>query len=80
MYFTIREFLELDDEFHRTVTEIANRPLAWETIESIKATMDRACFMRLADVSSPESLIELHYKIYRAPEQRDQNAAEEAIH
>ncbi|WP_050773539.1 FCD domain-containing protein [Yersinia aldovae] len=80
MHFTIREFLGLDDAFHRTVTGIANCTLAWEAIKSIKATMDRACFMRLADESSPESLIEQHYKIYRSLEQRDQNAAKEAIH
>ncbi|CNL35844.1 GntR family transcriptional regulator [Yersinia enterocolitica] len=75
-----REFLELDDEFHRTFTEIANCPLAWETIESIKATMDRVRFMSLTDVSSPESLIEQHYKIYHALEKRDPDAAEDAIH
>ncbi|VTP65779.1 Uncharacterized HTH-type transcriptional regulator ydfH [Serratia rubidaea] len=29
-----REFLLLDDEFHRLLTQIANCPLAWETIET----------------------------------------------
>ncbi|VFS45656.1 Uncharacterized HTH-type transcriptional regulator ydfH [Budvicia aquatica] len=57
-----KEFLELDDEFHRTFTQIIDCPMAWETIESIKATMDRVRFMSLADVSPPESLIEQHYK------------------
>lgn len=75
-----KEFLELDDEFHRTFTEIVDCPMAWETIETIKATMDRVRFMSLADVSPPESLIEQHYRIYHALEKRDPDAAEEAIH
>ncbi|SQI35051.1 Uncharacterized HTH-type transcriptional regulator ydfH [Leminorella richardii] len=75
-----KEFLDLDDEFHRTFTEIIDCPMAWETIETIKATMDRVRFMSLADVSPPESLIEQHYRIYLALEKRDPDAAEEAIH
>ncbi|AKJ40913.1 GntR family transcriptional regulator [Pragia fontium] len=74
-----KEFLELDDEFHRTFTQIVNCPMAWETIENIKATMDRVRFMSLADVSPPESLIEQHYQIYKALESRDPDAAEKAI-
>lgn len=42
-----KEFLGLDDEFHRTFTEIIDCPMAWETIETIKATMDRVRFMSL---------------------------------
>ncbi|AWH88551.1 GntR family transcriptional regulator [Limnobaculum parvum] len=75
----IKEFLELDDEFHRTFTQIINCPMAWETIETIKATMDRVRFMSLADVSPPESLIEQHYKIYNGLEKRDPDAAEAAM-
>ncbi|MBK5144089.1 GntR family transcriptional regulator [Budviciaceae bacterium BWR-B9] len=75
----IKEFLELDDEFHRTFTQIIDCPMAWETIETIKATMDRVRFMSLADVSPPESLIEQHYKIYDGLEKRDPDAAEAAM-
>ncbi|MBK5074336.1 GntR family transcriptional regulator [Budviciaceae bacterium CWB-B4] len=75
----IKEFLELDDEFHRTFTQIVDCPMAWETIETIKATMDRVRFMSLADVSPPESLIEQHYKIYDGLEKRDPDAAEAAM-
>lgn len=74
-----KEFLELDDDFHRTFTEIIDCPLAWETIETIKATMDRVRFMSLADVSPPESLIEQHYEIYKALENHDPEAAERAM-
>ncbi|MDR0806449.1 MAG: GntR family transcriptional regulator [Enterobacteriaceae bacterium] len=76
----VKEFLELDDEFHRTFTQIVNCPLAWETVENIKATMDRVRFMSLANVSPPESLIDQHYQIYQALESKDPDAAENAIH
>src|SRR5471032_2293361 len=33
-----QEFLLLDDEFHRTIAQIIDCRLAWETVEHIKAT------------------------------------------
>lgn len=75
-----REFLALDDEFHQLLTQFADCPLAWETIETIKATMDRVRFLSLSEVSPPESLIKQHYRIYEALKARDAEAAERAIH
>ncbi|WP_300001902.1 GntR family transcriptional regulator [uncultured Cedecea sp.] len=73
-----REFLILDDNFHQLLTQIANCPLAWETIESIKATMDRVRFLSLSQVSPPSSLIQQHYMIFNALKARDPDAAEKA--
>ncbi|MDY4335961.1 GntR family transcriptional regulator [Pectobacterium brasiliense] len=75
----VREFLNLDDSFHQLLTQIANCPLAWETIESIKATMDRVRFLSLSQVSPPPSLIQQHYLIFSALKARDPDAAEKAI-
>ncbi|GKW34102.1 MULTISPECIES: GntR family transcriptional regulator [Pectobacterium] len=75
----VREFLSLDDSFHQLLTQIANCPLAWETIESIKATMDRVRFLSLSQVSPPTSLIQQHYLIFSALKARDPDAAEKAI-
>ncbi|WP_350239171.1 GntR family transcriptional regulator [Pectobacterium colocasium] len=75
----VREFLSLDDSFHQLLTQIANCPLAWETIESIKATMDRVRFLSLSQVSPPLSLIQQHYLIFSALKARDPDAAEKAI-
>lgn len=75
----VREFLSLDDSFHQLLTQIANCPLAWETIESIKATMDRVRFLSLSQVSPPVSLIQQHYLIFNALKARDPDAAEKAI-
>ncbi|PWC11908.1 GntR family transcriptional regulator [Brenneria roseae subsp. americana] len=75
----IREFLSLDDSFHQFLTQIANCPLAWETIESIKATMDRVRFLSLSQVSPPVSLIQQHYLIFSGLKARDPDATEKAI-
>lgn len=76
----IREFLALDDEFHQLLTQMANCTLAWETIETIKATMDRVRFLSLSEVSPPERLIQQHYHIFEALKAQDPDAAERAIH
>ncbi|MEH2919573.1 GntR family transcriptional regulator [Samsonia erythrinae] len=75
----VREFLSLDDSFHQSLTQIAHCPLAWETIESIKATMDRVRFLSLSQVSPPLSLIQQHHMIFSALRARDPDAAEHAI-
>ncbi|WON75834.1 GntR family transcriptional regulator [Serratia sp. UGAL515B_01] len=76
----IKEFLALDDEFHRLLTQIANCTLAWDTIETIKATMDRVRFLSLSEVSPPDGLIQQHYLIFEALKAREPDAAERAIH
>lgn len=73
------EFLALDDQFHQLLTEIADCPLAWETIENIKATMDRVRFLTLSKVSPPESLITQHEKIYQAIADHNPESAEKAV-
>lgn len=75
----VHEFLSLDDSFHQLLTQIAKCPLAWETIESIKATMDRVRFLSLSQVSPPMSLIQQHYLIFAGLKARDPDATEKAI-
>lgn len=73
------EFLMLDDEFHHQLTVIAGCELAWETIENIKAVMDRVRYLTLSEVSPPKELIVQHYRILEALQQRDPDAAENTI-
>ncbi|XBS70305.1 GntR family transcriptional regulator [Acerihabitans sp. KWT182] len=75
----IGEFFNLDDDFHRLLTEIADCALAWDIIESIKATMDRVRFLSLGAVSPPQSLISQHYQIFNGIRDSDPDAAERAI-
>ncbi|MGE9549630.1 GntR family transcriptional regulator [Erwinia amylovora] len=72
-------FLLLDDEFHRLIAQSINCELAWETVENIKAAMDRVRFLTLSKVSPPESLIQQHHEIYQALVARDADAAEKAL-
>lgn len=72
-------FLLLDDEFHRLIAQSINCELAWETVENIKATMDRVRFLTLSKVSPPDSLIAQHNEIYQALLAKDADAAERAL-
>ncbi|MEI2263813.1 GntR family transcriptional regulator [Erwinia sp. CGal63] len=72
-------FLLLDDEFHRLIAQSINCELAWETVENIKATMDRVRFLTLSKVSPPQILIEQHEEILQALLAKDATAAEQAL-
>lgn len=72
-------FLLLDDEFHRLIAQSIQCELAWQTVENIKASMDRVRFLTLSEVSPPEQLIEQHQQIYQALLARDADAAEKAL-
>ncbi|XBS71341.1 GntR family transcriptional regulator [Acerihabitans sp. KWT182] len=74
------EFLLLDDEFHRGLAQSVHCELAWETIENIKAGMDRVRFLTLSKESPPASLIKQHSQILDAIAAGDADAAELAMH
>jgi len=75
----INDFFMLDDEFHQLLSQIADCQLAWDTIENIKATIDRVRYMSLDHVSSPEMLLRQHLDIFSALEKRDAEAVEKAM-
>ena len=62
------DFFELDDNFHQLLTQIADCQLAWDTIENLKATVDRVRYMSFdhvspsscRDESGPEVPVSLH--------------------
>ncbi|MBZ4236377.1 FCD domain-containing protein, partial [Mycobacterium tuberculosis] len=49
----LNDFFLLDDEFHQKLSIIADCQLAWETVENIKAAIDRVRYMSLDHVTSP---------------------------
>jgi len=75
----VQAFLLLDDEFHLLIAQSINCELAWETVENIKATMDRVRFLTLSKVSPPESLIEQHEEILNMLRNKDADGAEKAM-
>ncbi|AUX94040.1 GntR family transcriptional regulator [Mixta gaviniae] len=72
-------FLQLDDEFHRLIAQSIDCELAWETVENIKAAMDRVRFLTLSKVSPPESLIDQHEEILNTLRNNDPDGAEKAM-
>lgn len=78
-YHNSHEFLRLDDEFHRLIAQSIDCELAWETVENIKAALDRVRFLTLSEVSPPEILIGQHQEIFDALKRRDADAAEDAL-
>ncbi|ARJ43096.1 GntR family transcriptional regulator [Pantoea alhagi] len=75
----VQAFLMLDDEFHLLIAQSIHCELAWETVENIKATMDRVRFLTLSKVSPPESLIEQHEEILSTLRNKDADGAEQAM-
>jgi DNA-binding GntR family transcriptional regulator len=75
----LNDFFQLDDEFHQKLAQIADCQLAWDTIENIKATIDRVRYMSLDHVSPPEMLLRQHHDIFSALEKRDPDGVEKAM-
>ncbi|MEB5695388.1 GntR family transcriptional regulator [Klebsiella aerogenes] len=75
----LNDFFQLDDEFHQKLSLIADCQLAWDTIENIKATIDRVRYMSLDHVTPPDMLLRQHLDIFKALEKRDLDAVEKAM-
>lgn len=73
------DFFQLDDEFHQLLSQIADCQLAWDTIENIKAAIDRVRYMSLDHISSPEMLLSQHHEIFSALEKRDADLVQHAM-
>jgi len=75
----LHDFLKLDDEFHQQISLMADCPLAWSTIENIKANIDRVRFMSLEQTSPLNSLYQQHLDIFSAIQQRECDKAEASM-
>lgn len=73
------DFFELDDNFHQILTQIADCQLAWDTIENLKATIDRVRYMSFDHVSPPDMLLRQHMDIFTALQKHDVTAVEKAM-
>lgn len=72
-------FLALDEAFHYSIAQSIDCIAAWETIQDIKAQMDRVRYLSLPDVSPLDLLIRQHTKIVTALRAHDPAAAEQAM-
>lgn len=76
----INDFFQQDDAFHHFIAIAADCERAWETVETIKATMDRVRYMSLDHTSSLFMLLEQHEEIYQALQKRDESATDRVMH
>lgn len=67
-------FHEMDYEFHRLICELGGRPLAFDTIERCKQTVDRLCMLSLGQGHAGSDVIADHRDIARALAARDAQA------
>jgi DNA-binding GntR family transcriptional regulator len=65
--------------FHRTLSTGAGCPLAWRTIEDIKAHMDRVCLLTLPGSEAMLPLVEQHREIVAAIDAQDPDRADRAM-
>ena len=72
-------FLALDEAFHYSIAQSIDCIAAWETIQDIKAQMDRVRYLSLPEVSPLDLLIRQHTKIVSALRAHDPAAAEQAM-
>lgn len=74
-----RRFLAADEDFHRTLAEIADCASGWRIVEEMRTQMDRVRFLSLPDASPIPLLIEQHEAVLDAIRRRAVDAAEEAM-
>ena len=70
------KFMELDNEFHRTLFEIAGRETVWEYIEKLQYQYNRLrIFVNRADRHKLKSICKQHKQIMSAIERQDCDGA-----
>lgn len=74
----IDQFMECDEQFHRSLAEFAGKPIAWKVIANMKAHLDRVRHLSTT-VKPIEGLVNQHEAIVDAIEKKDKTAADEAI-
>jgi DNA-binding GntR family transcriptional regulator len=72
-------FQRYDELFHVALAQGAGCPMAWDTVQDIKAHMDRVCQLTLPGTDAMLPLIAQHRAIVAAIDARDADGAEEAM-
>jgi DNA-binding GntR family transcriptional regulator len=72
-------FRRYDEMFHMTLCAGAGCPMAWRTVEDIKAHMDRVCLLTLPGSEAMLPLVVQHRAIIAAVDAQDPDRAEEAM-
>ena len=70
------DYLQLDEAFHRAISDGIAMPRAWRLIHSVKGQMDRVRFLSLPDRAHMLLLTTQHAAVFDAVEARDPDRAE----
>ncbi|SFN74061.1 DNA-binding transcriptional regulator, GntR family [Thioclava dalianensis] len=71
-------FMELDERFHRTLAEAADKHHAWSMVETIKSQMDRVRYLSTKRFPM-ENLVHQHAEVVAALERENPAEAEAAM-
>lgn len=71
-------FIQLDEQFHRTMAAAAGKAGAWKQIEGLKSQMDRVRFLSFGQFPL-DKLIDQHSQIVEAIARQDAHGAEKAV-
>jgi DNA-binding GntR family transcriptional regulator len=74
----LTKFMELDDQFHRSLAEFAGKANAWKVIAGMKAHFDRVRYLGRVP-KNLQRLVDQHEAVVDAIEKRDRVAAEAAM-
>lgn len=74
-----REFMQLDEAFHRAIGDSVAMPRAWQMIQSVKGQLDRVRFLSLPDKQHNALILSQHADIVKAIEMKDPDLAESSI-
>ena len=73
-------FMDLDDDFHRILSEGARLPRAWRMIQSVKGQLDRLRFMTLPESGHGQRIQDQHHAIFAAVAEGDAERAQAEMH
>lgn len=71
-------FIELDEQFHRSLASAANVGKSWDYLNAIKSQMDRVRFISYEEFPVA-TLVKQHVKVVDCIEQGDESSAEAAM-
>lgn len=73
-------FMDLDEEFHRLLSETAALPRAWRVIQSVKGQMDRVRYISLPERGHGRLIQREHASIFAAVQAGDVDLAKREMH
>lgn len=73
------EAIGFDDDFHRTIAEIADLPLLWRAIDVFKAQLDRCRYLTVPQTGYGEATLEQHCAVINAMKGRDETRARDKM-